>query len=520
MIKKHSIVSIVLTLACMLSFVGNAAAYTIFPAQKNEELQEWEFSEDYFKSGSPEESSWGDSYGNKNVWSTSYADSENIKTKAKFSAALGIPQMYIGDLSSNRGSIGYFYFYNPAESSNKSYLEFGRGYSFYLTWTSPIDGVVKLNMTGLSRWAKNFPTYFAIFNNDKEVGELTFGATGENVGKDVSKILKVSKGDTISAKVYLDGENVNGAVLSMKVSQVRTAIMNEDDYNKSWNVLSDFHSSGNPSTSEWGDSYGNNKVWNMSYYDLNESAERSAQFKTSPHPTTWNNPFHSDASCHLYPDGDKFYGETQSLTLGAQSRINWTAPEEGTIVAKLSGECKWGNTTAGVKFTIMKNGEALISENAAGRGTTKNIEQKIMVEKGDVISFATQTITGSEGYRVSAEVEARHGIQITEDPTFIFADENGEAVEAPAEGGSMNVSIPIYNANTAEIGAMVFIALYDENGRLMGIEKVDCGKIPAESEYSASGKIDIEKLPSKAAVYVWDSEVGMKPYYNGSTRNF
>ena len=514
MAKKHSALSIILIFAFVFSLSG-ASAYTVFPSKETETLKEWEFAGDYFKSDSPQASTWGDSYGNRNVWNVSY-EYEGKKTAASFTGALGLPQMYSGDLNNNKGSNGYFYFGEPNEAGEKtSYCEVGKGYSFYLTWTSPIDGIVRFNLNGLSRWAKTYPTYFAVYNNENEAGELGFSATGENVGKKVSTLLKVSKGDTISTRVYLDGTNVNGAVVHMNVSQVRTALMSED-YNKTWTAIDDYYKSGVPSASEWGDSYGNNKTWNISFLNTEDNTEKKAVFKNSPARYNW---FHPDKdNIYLYDDGKKLYGVVRGSD---RANVNWVAAADETIIAKLTATCVYGNTQTGIVCSVLKNGEPIKSETVIGKKATKAFETKVTVQTGDVISFAVQIkASGGEGFWIWPEVEARHGIQITEDPTFTYTDAEGNEISEPTAGGKAKISLPIYNASANNIKATVFMALYGTDNTLIGITKTDCGEIGGESEQTAICEIETEEAPSKISVYAWDSEAGMKPYYSGYTKSF
>lgn len=524
MTKKHLILSIMLIFAVVFS-MGNASAYTVFPEKETKTLKKWEFSSDYFKSGSPQESSWGDRYGNKNVWNVKYSyksdDGETVTEKAFYTAALGIPQMYCGSLNNNRGDKGYFYFYDAGNVdledpsfSSRSYGDVPGDGDFYLTWTSPIDGVVKVNMTGKSVWVKTYPIYFSIMVNGKEVPQLSYSAIGERVGRTVTQLVRVAKGDTISARVnFADGPN--GFLMEMKVSEVRSAIMSTD-YNKTWNARSDYISLGKPASSVWGDNYGNNDIWGISYYNPETGEEKQTVFKTKPAASNW---YHPDEDIYIYDDGNVFYGETKGKK--QQMRINWTAPYDTTVIARLTGMCVWGNTPTGVKFTIMKNGVAVASDAAAGAKNQKTFEQKITLVKGDKISFTAEiAASGAEGYRITAEIEERHGIQVTEDPTFVFTDADGNAAAEPSIGGKIGVSLPIYNASTEKIRATVFMALYGEDNSLIGLMKTDCGEIAGDETYISTGEIETEKLPSKISVFAWDSEVGMQPYYSGYTKSF
>ena len=54
-----------------------------------------------------------------------------------------------------------------------AYGEIKTDYDFYMVWTSPIDGYVKTDIFGETRWGKTFYTDFSVMHNNIVIDSIS-----------------------------------------------------------------------------------------------------------------------------------------------------------------------------------------------------------------------------------------------------------------------------------------------------------------------------------------------------------
>lgn len=520
---REKIVAILLASVLCTGF-NNAFAYTTFSSETNEEERKvWNYNLDYFESGAPEgEGIWGDSYGNDDVWGIKfghdYGEGYEINT-AVYNAGRGTPQFIEntgGTTPEGYGKNGFVYFYE----GGTAYGEIPTDYDFYMVWTSPMDGYVKTDIFGETRWGKTFYTDFSVMHNNIVID--SWSENGAYTGKHSKKLIEVKKGDEIALKVKSQGEGCN---FDFTVSEAGTVIIPRSDANKEWAYIQDWIACDGPQTTYWGDSYGTEDIWSISFYNPQTGEEVESQYgNINIYGDGWKNPNNGG---YLKIEGTSCYGELGALE-GYQVRVNYHVKENGTIIASLDGATVWGNTTNGTpctgKFILIKNNEEIDSfvttGNRNNEGTWKNITQKIDVNAGDVVSFAVVQDIGSDAFDIRTKVTSVHGVQVSEDPEMVYKNELGESVSYPVAGGTVSASLPVYNAGKNPINATVLIILYDEDGSLMQIKAERHEGIASGETLSATAELQVEDEPASLKVLVWEEMSTMKPYYRGYNYNF